>query len=263
MAPLAKINPVLPVSHQFDHFSDDFREKFSCFEFRSADHVEGWAGDALVHTGLSLTMPDFASQIDFDNLRKAPVRRFSFDVGPCFREVETVDTRYVGVGEKLSVDQVLSIAKTNLESVREKFPANCELAFENLNYYPTGAYDGVCDAEFCNRACSELDLKMVLDVAHARVTAANLGYKFSVFLNQLDLNNVNEVHLSRPEINNDKLSMDRHEQPDDEEFSWLKVILDRIGNARSKPVDVVIEYYRDIDGIMASYERLQKEFCQQ
>lgn len=247
-------NPVLPVSHQFANFPASFRESFSTLEYRRAEDVYGVKGDVLVHTNLSLIDPAFGGAIAFDALANSSVRRFSFDVGPCFEQVRLEDNKYVGVGNKLMPGQVIAQAKRNLARVRSSFPNTCELAIENLNFYPTGAYDGVCDAAFCNEACRELGALMVFDVAHARVTAANLGFPFERFIEELDFNFVCEVHVSRPGFNADGSGVDLHNQPSTEEFDILRIILERV----TRSVDVVIEYYRDIDCIMKAYDDLEK-----
>jgi len=245
-------NPVLPVSHQFHNFSQDFRERFHTFEFRAAEHVADWAQDALVHTNLSLIDPDFERLIDFDALLRAPVRRFSFDIGPCYERVKVVGQQYVGIGPKLSWREVLDRAGITLSKVRSRFPPGCELAVEVLNYYPTGAYDGVCGAEFYNEACRRLNVGLVFDIAHARVTSANLGRPFADFLNLLDWTWVREVHLSRPTLAVEGGAIDSHDCPEEEEFSLLEKVLSRM----TDPVDVVIEYYRCVDGIVDAYAKL-------
>lgn len=249
---MAEARVVLPVSHQFANFPRAFVERFATVEFHTPARIEPWATDALVHTHLSLVQPDFGDAIDFAALERAPVRRFSFDIGPCYRHTTIVDAQYVGQGDKLSPAQVLDLAEQSLDRVRHRFPPGCELAFENLNFYPTGAYDGVCDAAFCNEAGRRLGIGMVLDVAHARVTAANMGSTFAAFADELDLANVREIHLSRPGRRTDGLAVDLHDQPQAEEFAILADLLARITGR----VDVVIEYYRDVDGIVAAYDRL-------
>lgn len=248
----SNINPILPVSHQFEALPESFRARFRSFEFRAVEHLGDWAEDALLHTGYSLIDPAFGADIDFDKLSRHGVRRFSFDIGPCYEKVETVNAQYVGIGEKLTPDEVLSRSRRNLEKVRARFPTGCELAIENLNYYPTGAYDGVCDAEFYNEACKAMNVGLVFDIAHARVSGPHGGEPFDSFLEKIDFRLIREVHLSRPRLEPATDVRDAHDRPQADDFAILRDILARTPG----PVDVAIEYYRDVGGIIGAYDDL-------
>jgi uncharacterized protein len=250
------ITRVLRVSHQFKNFPKSFSDEFKSYEFNSAGAVESWSNRSLVHTNYATIDPLFAKKLEdknvFEKLVANNVKRFSFDVGPCYKEVKEVNGQYIGVGEKLNPIDVMYWSEENLSSIRHRFPKDCELAIENLNYYPTGAYDDVCDGTFYSMACNRLDVKMVFDISHARVSAQNLGYDFISFVEDFDFSQVTEVHLSRPRFNDDGTAIDAHDAPLEEEYEILQQIIEKT----SGPVDVIIEYYKDVKGIINAYNRL-------
>lgn len=256
MTALSDVNIVLRVSHQFDALPADFRDGFAAYEFNDVESLRPIDGDRLVHTNLALIDPDVAEQVKgADTLRRLAdgrVRRFSLDIGPCYEKVRAEGGQYHGEGEKLPPDEVLARAARRFESIRDQFPDTCQVAIENLNFYPSGAYDGVCDGPFYARACEKLGVGLVLDLAHAWVSAMNSGQRFEDFLAAFDFSTVREIHVSGPGMV-DGLAVDGHALPGDREFGWLENVLAEVGG----PVDVVIEYYRDVEGIVQSYERLR------
>lgn len=253
---MSRANVVLRVSHQFDALPQAFKDGFGTYEFNDVQSMRALPGESLIHSNLAFIDPDIRRQMEeadtFNKLKAGNVRRFSLDIGPCYEQVRTEGGQYIGVGEKLSSDEVLDRSARRYDAVRDQFPDTCEVAIENLNYYPSGAYDGVCDGAFYARACERLGVGLVLDLAHAWVSAMNLGVSFDDFLSGFDFSTVREIHVSGPTMI-DGLATDRHALPGDREFGWLESVLART----SGPVDVVIEYYRDPEGIVASYERLR------
>jgi hypothetical protein len=251
-----RVSRVLRVSHQFKNFPEAFSQSFEHYEFNNVTEIENWARRPLVHTNYATIDPLFEQKLEnedvFNILKNNEVKRFSFDIGPCYQKVIEVDGKYVGKNNKLTPADVLRISEERLAKIRHKFPPNCELAVENLNYYPTGAYDGVCDGHFYAMACNKLNVKMVFDISHARVSAANLGQNFSDFIEDFDFSTVTEIHLSRPEFVKDGLAIDAHGAPKEKEYYLLQKIVDRT----SGPVDVVIEYYQDVPGIIDAYTHL-------
>jgi hypothetical protein len=254
---MASINPVLGVFSLYHELPAAFTDRFTTVEQKWFDRYRPIAKDTIFHSGMSLVddtfLPVLEQQNAFEIIRKNHIRRFSFDVGPCFRRVKTVDNRYVGIGGKLSVKEIHAICSERIAWLRSKLPFYCEIAVENLNYYPTGAYENVCEPEFYNDICARYELGLVLDMGHAQVTAYNQKEDFAEHLLRFDPDTVREFHLSRISIINDDEAIDFHDVPGQEEF---QIMCNLIQDHRRK-YDVVIEYWQSTGPLMGAYAALE------
>jgi uncharacterized protein (UPF0276 family) len=91
------------------------------------------------------------------------------------------------------------------------------LLLENYNYHPTNAYEYICEPELFSFLLDEIGCGMLLDLAHARISANNMGWKDpESYLSALPLNKVREVHTNHPGWEGDQM-VDMHQplQPDD------------------------------------------------
>jgi hypothetical protein len=126
---------------------------------------------------------------------------------------------------------------------------------ENYNYYPTGLYERICDPKFISRLLKKFGLFLVLDLAHALVSAYNLKTPVLDYLGQLPLDRVAEIHLSRPHIPTQKnaLAVDAHFPPGKREWRLLRWLLARL----PKPWPLlVVECYQSPQILFEAYEGL-------
>jgi len=126
------------------------------------------------------------------------------------------------------------------------------LLLENLNYFKTGAYEHICDPEFISQVLEENDVFLLLDTAHVVVSAFNMGMDIYDYLNQLPLEKIFEVHLSKPGFINGNME-DLHSLPDEDEYKILSFLL-----KHSSPLYIAIEYYKDKDLLLDAYKILKK-----
>jgi uncharacterized protein (UPF0276 family) len=91
------------------------------------------------------------------------------------------------------------------------------LLLENYNYHPTNAYEYICEPELFSFLLDEIGCGMLLDLAHARISAHNMGWKDTeTYLSAMPLHKVREVHTNRPGWEGDQ-RVDMHQplQADD------------------------------------------------
>lgn len=75
------------------------------------------------------------------------------------------------------------------------------LLLENYNYHPTNAYDYVCEPETFSDLIDAIGCAVLLDLAHARISAHNLGWADPrAYLQALPLPKVREIHINRPQV---------------------------------------------------------------
>jgi uncharacterized protein (UPF0276 family) len=85
------------------------------------------------------------------------------------------------------------------------------LLLENYNYHPTNAYEYVCEPATFSQLIEQIDCGMLLDLAHAQISAFNLGWKDAhAYLDELPLARVREIHINHPYNDNGRQLLDRH-----------------------------------------------------
>lgn len=253
-----RANLVLPYSSIYHKLPQDFINKFSTIEQKWFDNYLDIQKDTIFHSGSFLLDDGFLDTLQqqkaFEIIKKYRIRRFSFDIGPCYKKIKNINSRYYGKGRRLNINEINDEVAKKLKIIKKNVPDYCELAIENLNYYDTGAYEFVCEPEFYNDTCKKNNIRLVLDIAHMYVTLHNRKLELCDYLDQIDLTNVREIHVSKTKINDRNEGLDAHGVPDDYEFKILDHILNRCDNK----CDVVIEYYKDENVLMQTYNLLEE-----
>ena len=137
------------------------------------------------------------------------------------------------------------------------------LLLENLPLFPNLAHLHVGEPDFVAEVIARSDCDLLLDLAHARVSADLLGQEIHAYLEQLPLGRVVELHLSGPRrlgqldaarrrivrdnapsvadrvpCGDDNLA-DAHETLQAEDYALFEWVL-----ARTQPLAVSLEYFR-------------------
>jgi uncharacterized protein len=126
------------------------------------------------------------------------------------------------------------------------------LIVENLDYCPGGAYEYICEPQFIAAVLAETDAGLLLDLAHARVSAARMGMPIGVYLAQLPLDRVRQIHISGPRPRDGVLA-DAHEPLLDEDYALLRDVL-----RQTKPQALTLEYFRDEVTLLEQIGRLRQ-----
>ena len=179
---------------------------------------------------------------------------FACDLGPPWIEVNDSGRspngypRYLPGAGSMTEEEYVKQAQFNVGFLRSNFPGRIKV--ENLNYFPTGAYETVCDPDFIARVVRRLGIELLLDVGHTVISVHNLGFDSRDYLTRLPLETVSEVQLSGSNFLNNVLE-DTHELPSDSDLDLLSTVLD------SAPVEyVTLEYYKDDEKLVSGYQRL-------
>lgn len=175
---------------------------------------------------------------------------FSFDLGPAARSHQGI----LPLSRPLRPAEIFRRSRAGLDFVRRYYEG--PLAAENYNFYPTGLYGPVADPEFIGRYLEEFDLGLVLDLAHAAVSAHNLGLEPEAYFRALPLERTRELHLSRPHLPSEPglWAVDAHQAPSAREWRWLENVLK--SGRLPEAVPVFVEYYRDLGKLIPAQEHL-------
>lgn len=148
--------------------------------------------------------------------------------------------RYTAGRNRLSRKDMHSNVARNLEWLRSHFAG--EILLENNNFYATGCYDTVTSPDMIRELVSSHADGLLLDLAHAVVSAWNRRETILGYLGPLLECDVKQLHVSLPRMSSPFEMRDAHDLPDLETL----VDLDNLfGRSRLREIPVTIEYYQD------------------
>lgn len=115
-----------------------------------------------------------------------------------------------------------------------------------------GACGFICEPAFICEVIHALDCDLLLDVAHAQITAAHLEQDVHTYIEALPLERVTELHVSGPREIDGRLS-DAHETLRLEDYQLLDWVLERCA-VRT----VTVEYSTDRAEIAGQLDRVRR-----
>jgi uncharacterized protein (UPF0276 family) len=163
----------------------------------------------------------------------------------------------------------------NARALAEQLPV--PLLLENIPLFPNLAHIHVCEPDFVAEVIAETGCGLLLDLAHARVSADVLGCSVRDYLAQLPLERAVEFHLSGPRplgaldarrqtlVRQNAKSVahlhsfgehnlvDAHAPMQEEDYALLTWAL-----ARCEPKAISLEYYYDPEELRQQLERLNE-----
>lgn len=252
-----EIRVCVPKTDVFQRHRDAVLPLVGAVTFKDADSEQFGARLRFLETSLNLFGVDFPRSFasSAQQLTDTFVS-FSCDLGPNCQRWELGEStngypRYLPDGKVADLEELTRRAVLNASLVRAHFDG--VLKVENLNYFPTGAYELVCQPDIIHQILEAIDAELLLDIGHAIISAHNLGLSPEEYIDQLPLHRVSEVHISRPGLVAGVWE-DMHELPGEAEFALLERI------AGCAPLRfVTMEYYRN-DGFVAG-QHLLANWC--
>lgn len=250
----------LPVSEAFRRRQADLLPLAAALEIKdaAAPLPDGIGGRPLLYdTGIPLTDPDAPDRLDragaWAFIEGHGIARVVLDLGPAPAVYRTEPNcngfpRYVPAGPPRTAGELIDTCRRNVPALRAR--SRARLAVENLNYFPTGAYEVVCEPDFIREVVEACDLDLTLDLPHAAISAANLRRLLPAYLEQLPLPRVTAIHVSRPAVINGILE-DAHGWPEADDEALVASLV-----RRCAPQFVTLEVYRDDDRLVAAARRL-------
>lgn len=203
---------------------------------------------SLVHAD-GLNHADCSRQT-LDRLALARSPWYSLHLGFSTEEVDFMGNCMVGITPVLPSDMILERCCRVLTELSGLLPV--PVLVENLDYNPGGAYETICQPEFIREVMDVTGVHLLLDLAHARISATALGMPVRDYLEQLPLERVGQIHVNHPEWNDQRL-WDAHEVLQSEDYELLEWAL-----SRCQPGSVTLEYNQDEAAILQQVERLRR-----
>ena len=128
------------------------------------------------------------------------------------------------------------------------------IGLENNNYYPTSAYDIVADGDFITQVINKNKLFLLLDIAHAMVTAHNKKTSYEEYILTLPLDRMIQLHICQPTLVEGGIARDTHNEPNDEMYNEIIRLIAEYSTIKY----LTIEYYKDKDILIASINKLRQ-----
>ena len=231
------------------------------FKEPSSEVYEG--KEHMLECSLNIVAPNFETTLEetglADALRSGHFSSFACDLGPAWQDFNANGRspnnypRYLPGIYPISEEYYIEAAQQNVRILRSIFHGKIKV--ENLNYFPTGAYELVCEAEFISRIVRGLGIELLLDMGHTAVSIQNLGVSHEKFLDQLPLDTVTEIQISGSRWINGVFE-DAHELPSKRDMELLAKVVGM------SPVEyITLEYYKDDEPLVEAYEKLYKNLA--
>jgi uncharacterized protein (UPF0276 family) len=125
------------------------------------------------------------------------------------------------------------------------------LLLENLDYNRGGAYESICEPTFIFDVLEQTDTALLLDLAHARVSASRFGIDMKDYLSALPMRRIKQLHVSGPRFEGQTLR-DAHEPLQVQDYELLEWVL-----ATAKPDVVTLEYSKDETMLLEQIQELE------
>lgn len=177
----------------------------------------------------------------------------TFHVSRDYENVSLDDRhRYVPIGPGMRRSEMLRNLSVNAEWIAREFDY-ISVGIENVNYYATGAYEISTDPGFISEAVECTGAMFLFDLAHAAVSAGNLGVPLEDYASGLPWHALAQVHLSRSRVRPGGEFFDAHEIPDLSDLETLQAL--EIYPEANLPLTV--EYYGSAQALVTLLHNLQ------
>jgi uncharacterized protein (UPF0276 family) len=155
---------------------------------------------------------------------------------------------------RYDAEQAFDLICQAAQSVQAQLPV--PLLLENVEHWPLPEIDVTVMPEFIGRVVEQTGCDLLLDTAHARVTAARLGCDVRSYLGELPLNRAVEMHVSSPRFENGQW-VDCHETLVQEDYALLEWLLHR-----TAPRVITLEYCKDPGQVQEQISHLNQLITQ-
>ena len=188
-----------------------------------------------------------------DVLRSKPnIKLASFHVASNCDKPVLIDGVFQLGGQQFSYEEMQQTAARNIARIKTFMPAGMMICVENNNYLSSPAYKYVIEAGFLNELVAKNDIYFLYDIAHAHISAVNMGISFAEYYGGLPISRTRQVHICKFGLKSETEAFDAHYAPDEMIYAELRKVLEE-----SEVNYVTVEYYKETDGLIQSLQYLQ------
>jgi hypothetical protein len=248
-----------PISHQFEneYYGKEISDVSDCLEVRERSIDSEWENQFLFHIDIDLTQKwnnDIKRYLK-DALNKKPdLKLITMQTTRCCYGENIIDGMFQLDGKVLTSEEMLQFSIDNTNWLRDIVGNRTSIGLENNNYYPTPAYDIITDGNFISQVIKNNNLFLLLDIAHAMVTAHNKKINYDQYIETLPLERLIQLHICQPKIPLKGVAFDTHNDPNDEMYNEVIRLIKKYPTIKY----LTIEYYKDKDILISSIKKLRK-----
>jgi uncharacterized protein (UPF0276 family) len=211
-------------------------------ELRKPEQMGKIPGEALFHCEINLAAKWGKNEMDTlaGIAGRGNVAALSFHLPSCYAKNTIRDNRFIGIDPPWSKEEMLCHGAENIRAVRRLFGDGVDIMVENNNDLLTDAYRVVTDPQFIAELVLQNSIFLLLDIAHARISAHNRKRDERRYFEELPLAKTRQVHLSRFTVK-DGMAIDAHAALEEEDWLFFSQWSARLPLLRY----VTVEYYRD------------------
>lgn len=228
-------------------------------ELRTPQQADEVGGAVLYHCDLSLVARwGRGERAELEALASraragvVALEAVSFHALSRYQSNELSDGAFVGVGEPYGEAALVDNALRNAGFARSLFGDGVALMVENNNWLWTDAYEIVAQPGFLSTVTRDAGLGLLWDIAHARISAYNIGAEEEAYNLAFPLERALQVHLSRHAHGGGR-ALDAHDALTDEDWDYFASYLPGLPGVRY----ATIEFYKDADVLLKQIERLR------
>lgn len=155
-------------------------------------------------------------------------------------------------GTKFSYEEMQATASANIARIRSFLPDDVIICVENNNYLLSEAYDDVIEPRFLSDLVLNNNIHFLYDIAHAHISAINMGISFEQYYSGLPISRTRQVHICKFGMRSEHKAFDAHYAPDEMIYNELRKVF-----LQSDVRYVTVEYYKETDGLIKSLQYLQ------
>jgi uncharacterized protein (UPF0276 family) len=245
-----------PISQLLHGASDEIVALSDCLECRDHSAESTLPRQYLFHCEKEIARPwDEKDHVYIKNvvLAKPDLRLISFHMAACCSDPVIKNGMYVPGGTMYTRDELLKFAIENIRWLKGVLPPQVKIAIENNNFYPTGAYQHVTDANFISEVVDRAGIRFLFDMAHAEITAWNTKVSSEDYLAALPMRQVIQIHVSQHALNAEGMAFDAHTLPNGNFYERVRAFTETLN-----PEYLTVEYYKDKDGLIEILRRCQE-----
>ncbi len=247
-----------PISHLFEneHCGEEISNVSDCLEVRQRSLDSELPKQWLFHIDIDITLKwddEIRDYLQQAFMKKPELKLATFQATRCCQD-ELIENGLFQLSGKVYSDQdMLDHAKENTRWLREVLSDDVKIGLENNNYYPTPAYDIVTDGVFITKLINQSNLYLLLDIAHAMVTAHNQQITYQDYIMSLPLDNLIQLHICKPLLPVGKTAQDAHDEPNTEMINEVIRLISEFPQIKY----LTVEFYKDKDVLVKSLNSIR------
>ena len=246
-----------PVSHLFsdDVLANRILRISDCLESRDHSPKSDISKSELYHSDIQLIHPLNSQDIAYlEEVKKnySSLKGISFHMASCYAKPIVEEGLFVSGKSLANYKEMILNSQINTDIIRRIFGEKVKVLVENNNYYPTPAYDHIALPEFIKEVISLNNLEFLFDIAHAKISAHNMGISYEAYRSQLPLEQIFQIHICKYGFKENNMAFDAHEVPDQIEFEEIKNL-----STNGKLKYLTIEYYKSGEVLIKSIKKLK------